>query len=43
MEYMLTEPGEPMRPIIKAIENRGKAHKERIQNECFPFAGLTAS
>ena len=32
VEYALTELGESMRPIIKAMENWGKAYKERMQN-----------
>ncbi|MBQ3424273.1 MAG: helix-turn-helix transcriptional regulator [Clostridia bacterium] len=31
VEYALTELGESMRPIIKSMENWGKAYKEQVQ------------
>ena len=31
VEYALTELGESMRPIIKSMENWGKAYKEQLQ------------
>lgn len=33
VEYALTELGESMRPIIKSMENWGKAYKEQLQEE----------
>ena len=33
VEYALTELGESMRPIIKAMENWGSAYKEQLQEE----------
>ena len=33
VEYALTELGESMRPIIKSMENWGKAYKEQLQDE----------
>ena len=31
VEYALTELGESMRPIIKSMENWGKAYKEQLE------------
>ena len=33
VEYALTELGESMRPIIKSMENWGKAYQEQLQEE----------
>ena len=33
VEYALTELGKSMRPIIKSMENWGKAYKEQLQEE----------